>query len=304
MIFSEIYSVYYNSVANIIKSALNSNLTDEDMKEIIKKHAFSESHLTIIPSLKKGKWQLFTKDGTSIIKNAPTMPLTNIQKRWLKSMSADPRIVLFDLRFEGLDGIEPLFSSEDYVVYDRYSDGDPYLDENYIKKFRTILDAVKNERFLKIKMVSRHGNTVEMNVFPKRLEYSEKDDKFRLITGGCRYIKTVNLSRIVSCKVIDGWKYEYDKNKLNDEGTMTTVTLKLYDTRNALERCLLHFAHFEKTAERIDENTYLLTVKYNASDETEMVIRILSFGPHVEVVSPERVRGLIIQRLIKQRKLL
>ena len=35
---------------------------------------------------------------------------------------------------------------------------------------------------------------------PEYLEYSEKDDKFRLVASGCRYGKTINLGRILSCK--------------------------------------------------------------------------------------------------------
>lgn len=302
MIFSELYSVYYNAVVEIIKSSLKAPLTDEEMRDIIKKHAFSESYLSIIPSLKSGKWQLLSSDMTTNIKNPPTMPLTTLQKRWLKSMSLDPRIVLFDVKLDGLDDVEPLFDEQDYTIYDKYGDGDPYGDEMYIKRFRLILDAVNNKKILKIEMVSRHGNIVEMTVFPKRLEYSQKDDKFRLITGGCRYITTVNLSRIVSCKVIDGWSFE--KSREDDIQKKSTVILKINDTRNALERCLLHFAHFEKTAEKIGENTYRLTLKYDIADETEIVIRVLSFGPHIEVISPESFRGLIVQRLIKQRKLL
>ncbi len=302
MIFSELYSAYYNGVAEIIKKTIKSPLTESEMRDIIKNHAFSESHLSIIPSLKSGKWQIMSPNMKTNIRHAPTMPLTTLQKRWLKSMSLDPRIRLFNVEFEGLDDVEPLFNERDYAVYDKYGDGDPYGDEKYIKRFQLILDAVKNERFLKIEMTSRHGNIVEMTVFPKGLEYSQKDDKFRLLTYGCRYIKTVNLSRIISCKVIDGWKFEKGSGEFTSKKEL--VTLKINDTRNALERCLMHFAHFEKTAKKIGENTYLLTVKYDVADETEMVIRVLSFGPHVEVIAPESFRGLIVQRLIKQRKLL
>lgn len=307
MIFSEIYSAYYNAVSEIIKTSINSSLTDEKMREIIKKHAFSESHFNIIPSLKSGKWQLLTPKMKTNLRHVPNLPLTLIQKRWLKSMLLDPRIKLFDVKIQGLDNIEPLFLADDYVVYDKYCDGDPYTDEGYIKRFRMILDAVKNSKFLLLEIRSRRGNTVKSTLFPKRLEYSPKDDKFRLITEGCRYIKTVNLSRIISCKVIEGWSFENRPisttllcDSVNNTPKTEEVVLEIYDTRNALERCLLHFTHFEKTTERIGENSYRLTIRYNVEDETELIIRVLSFGPHVEVVSTERFRGLITERLAMQ----
>ena len=78
-----------------------------------------------------------------------------------------------------------------------------------------------------------------------------------------------------------------------------SVTLELTDERNALERVMLHFAHFEKQAERIGESRYKLTLVYDPDDETELVIRILSFGPMVRVSSPARFVGLIKERLLK-----
>ena len=63
---------------------------------------------------------------------------------------------------------------------------------------------------------------------------------------------------------------------------------------------MLHFAHFEKQAERLEDNRYILKLKYYENDETEIVIRVLSFGPCVRVVEPESFVSLIKERLISQ----
>ena len=39
-----------------------------------------------------------------------------------------------------------------------------------------------------------------MKILPKYLEYSEKDDKFRVAGFGSRLGGTVNLGRIISCE--------------------------------------------------------------------------------------------------------
>ena len=52
MIFSELYSVYYNTVAKIIEAAFNAETTEEDLQRCVMEEAFSESVLTILPSLK------------------------------------------------------------------------------------------------------------------------------------------------------------------------------------------------------------------------------------------------------------
>ena len=68
-----------------------------------------------------------------------------------------------------------------------------------------------------------------------------------------------------------------------------------------MERVLLHFAHYEKEAEKLDEKHYRISVVYDKDDETEMVIRILSFGPMIKVTAPQHFVELIKQRLIRQK---
>lgn len=298
MIFNEIYSAYYNAVAKIITAVLSGNTDEQTLGKIVCANAFGESVLTVLPSLKNEKWQLIRKDMTTPIKHKPTMPLTLVQKQWLKAVSLDPRIKLFNIELNGLEDVEPLFTADDCFVYDKYSDADPYEDEGYIKRFRTVLAALNEKQALKIKAINRKGNTVSMTVMPRRLEYSEKDDKFRLISTGCRYGGTLNLARITSCEMC------YTKGFMKHRDVppaKTAVTLRITDERNTLERCLLHFAHFEKRVERIDKKHYFVHIRYDKSDETEMVIRVLSFGPTVEVTEPTDFRNLIISRLKRQK---
>ena len=301
MIFHEIYSVYYQTVAKILEEALDHPLKQDEICNIIEKYAFSESILSIESALREQKWQLLKSDGTTIFKNDPSMPLTTIQKRWLKSICQDPRIHLFqdDLKEIEFPEIEPLFTPNDFYIFDQYQDGDDYTDESYIINFRMILDAIKNQYPLKITTYNHKGKKVSMKILTKYLEYSEKDDKFRVAGFGSRLGGTVNLGRIISC--------ERTKTAENTElihripPRKRRVIFELEDERNALERVLLHFAHFPKKAEKIEENRYHIMVDYDKDDETEMVIRILSFGPMIKVVQPEHFINLIKERLRKQK---
>ena len=78
------------------------------------------------------------------------------------------------------------------------------------------------------------------------------------------------------------------------------VTIKIHDERNALERVMLHFAHFEKQAEKLNRKNYIVKIKYSHDEETDMVIRVLSFGPLIQVLEPESFRKKIVQRLKNQ----
>ena len=301
MIFSELYSAYYNAVARVIDSILDGEKDPKQLQKIICKNAFEESSVAIFSAIRSERWHLISKDMTTPIKHKPTMPLTTLEKRWLKAVSLDPRVKLFDITFPDLSDVEPLFTPDDYYIYDRYADGDPFTDEEYIKKFRTILFAMREKKQIKFEMENRNRAYSYVRCIPKRLEYSEKDDKFRLITAGSRVVSTVNLAKMRFCSIYHGT--ETLTKRLDRPPKYDTVTLRITNRRNALERVMMHFAHFEKQAERIDKETYILRIKYDVKDESEMVIRILSFGPMVEVIEPEPFRRLIKERLLRQMRL-
>ena len=298
MIFSELYSAYYNTVAAILSRITLGECSEKELQRIVTEHAFGESALTILPALKSEKWQLVRSDMTTPLEHKPTMPLTTLQKRWLKAISLDSRVKLFGVEFPTLDGVEPLFTPSDYYVYDKYTDGDPFEDEEYVRQFRVILEAIRQNTQIRFEMVNRKGNVMFVRCRPIRLEYSEKDDKFRVITAGWRAVTTVNLSRIKHCTPCG---HENPLDNEPREVAQETLILKVTDERNALERVMLHFAHFEKQAEKLGEDHYLVKIKYAHDDDAEMVIRILSFGPRVEVLGPESLKNLVIEKLKKQK---
>ncbi len=298
MIFSELYSAYYNTVSEIISRIIDGERDERELQRIVTERAFGESITTIIPALKSGKWQLLRPDMSTILRHKPTVPLTGLQKRWLKAVSLDPRVRLFGVAFDGLDDVEPLFTPDDYYVYDKYCDGDDFGDEGYIQRFRIILEAIRNGIPIKINMVNKNGKEVYAKCMPLKLEYSEKDDKFRLITDGCKYLHMINLSKIQSVRYC-GESFKHIPREVRYD----TVTLRIKDERNALERCMLHFAHFEKRAERVGRDEYLLHVKFDHKDESEIVIRTLSFGPRVKAEAPDSFVELIKKKLIAQREL-
>lgn len=298
MIFSELYSAYYNAVAAILSGILAGERSERELSGLVSQKAFGESVLTVMPSLKGGRWQLLHPDMTTPLLHKPTMPMTTLQKRWLKAILLDPRIRLFGIEIAGLEEVEPLFTPEDYCVYDQYGDGDPYEDEGYIERFRVILRVMHEGGAIRLSMENRFGRPMTVICRPIRLEYSERDDKFRLVTEGCRTVATVNLARIRFCAPYEG---DIPADAAPQERRSGTLTLKVTDERNALERVMLHFAHFEKQVERLGENTYLLTVTYALDDENEMVIRVLSFGPLLEVAGPVSFRNAVKERLKKQK---
>lgn len=305
MLFHEIYGCYYNAVAKIISVAVEGTLTNEKAQKIVEEYAFEESFLTVLPALKNQRWQLLDENLKTPLHHAPTQPLTTLQKRWLKAISLDPRVRLFGIDFQLPEDIQPLFTSDDYVVYDQFADGDPYTDEAYIQRFKTALQAIKQGKKLKVCFSSGKGNAVTVYGYPYKLEYSEKDNKFRLLLAGCRHGQTVNMGRIRSCEFAADERPERVQRAIaaaiKAKENKKFFVMELTDERNVLERVMLQFTQFDKEAEKISDKRYRVKVYYEEADETELVIAVLSFGQFVKVIEPTEFVNLIIERLKKQK---
>lgn len=298
MIFNEVYGSYYNVVAEVLAEAVNGTLSKEQLSEITTRKAFGESIVTIPDSLIKQKWPLIDENFETPLNYKPTMPLTTIQKMWLKAILLDPRIQLFEPSMEGLEDVEPLYDQDIFVYFDRYADGDPYEDIKYGEHFRRILVAIREHRIVRVEYQG-HNTRKERTIIPQKLEYSSKDDKFRLIGvahTGTRYI--INLRGVKKCELME----RFDPERFNAARTDTDeVVIELKDERNALERAMLSFSDLEKETIKIDDDNYRLKLKYRTDDETEILIRILAFGPMMKVVEPAPFVNLIKERLNKQK---
>lgn len=297
MLFHELYGIYFSVVADILTEAAEGCLTDRQLTARVQEKAFAESVLAIPAALKSGDWPLLDNDMRPVLRHRPSMPMTALQKRWLKALLLDPRIALFAPDATGLEEVEPLYRPETFVLFDRYADGDPYTDAHYIRCFRTILQSIREKRQLEIQFCGRTGVQHTFVCVPYRLEYSEKDDKFRLlaVTAGKR--QTVNLARVQACKLLD----EQGPDSLRiPEPHLKELVFQLWDERNALERVLLHFSHFKKETLQLDDRCYQVKLWYDRDDETELLIRILSFGPLVQVTAPEGLIEHLRSRIERQ----
>lgn len=297
MLFSEIYGNYFNAVAAILKKAVEETLTERTLTETVQTVAFGESVLTIPVRLREETWPLLEKDLSTPLRHVPIMPLTTVQKQWMKALLRDSRIQLFSPSEAGLEDVEPLFRPGTFVYFDRYTDGDPYGDGEYIAHFHTILRALKEKRKLRVRFRGHTNIRHSFICVPHRLEYSPKDDKFRLLAVKNGQLTTINLARIRSCELRDTYtEEEYTPVEYRER----SLTLLLTDERNALERAMLHFSDLEKETVKLDDQHYRIQLRYKTEDETELLIRVLSFGPMVQAVEPEDFVRQIRERLTRQ----
>lgn len=326
MIFNEIYGNYFLTVQKILSKATNQSVSNNDITKIVLENAFGESMLSIPKKiLFDGEWGLLDSSKKSILNHSPIIPLTTLQKRWLKTLLQDPRIALFDINLSELDNIAPLYERDTFIYYDKFSDGDPYESKHYQHIFKTILHTLNSKKLLQIKYPSRKKeHYTEFICQPKRLEYSIRDDKFRLIVYKEKNIYTYNISKIINCMEINTTKSSFEKNatiynsdnvnktdiKLSNNTSFSdiqdihikkSVTVELVDKKNTLERVMHQFSFYEKSASKIKDNVYKVSIIYEAADETDILIKIMSFGATVKVLEPQSFINQIKNRLYNQK---
>lgn len=322
--FSEIYGCYYQIVGEILRQATIDPVSKQEIMAITERLGFAESGLTIPDKLFSGEWSLLEQTGTagysSLLEHPPQMPPTLLQKRWLKALLTDRRIHLFlEPRMltelsEALQDVEPLWSDEQFYYYDRFEHGDDFSSQEYQESFRRIMDARRAKKVIHFDYLSAKGKETQKTCLPLKIEYSPKNDRFRLIALRCPFDKQSMIERYR----LDGIKHVTSLDSYAEEETiqqalthsLETLMRQSYDTepvrllikdgRNALERAMLHFANYDKDTKQLDENTWECMIYYDSSMETELLIEILSFGPFVQVMGPESFVELIQKRLKKQ----
>lgn len=321
-VFSKIYSCYYQIVGVVLSRALEQgSITNNEINEIINVYGFKESSFYLYPKLISDDWSLLkqVEEGTysANIQNNIKVPLSGLQKSFIKSMLQDPKITLFfsekellDLK-EELKEVEPLFLSEDIYYFDQYKDGDPYESASYQNNFKLILQAIKEVNVLTLLYKNKNNNLRSYDVIPFQIQYSLKDNKFRMdcvvvTQEHVHTCMTMNIAKIQCCRKSEvNIAFELNLEKLKmQQRAEEPIVIEISGERNSLERCMLHFASYQKKTEYNEEkHTYICSIYYDKRDETELLIQILSFGPVIRVLGPKHFLKQVRERVNRQHEL-
>lgn len=319
--FSEIHSRYFYIISKVLQAAATEKLTGDQITAMISELGFAETSLELTPHLlntaSDGYYLLKSEPSgyTSITDAMPPLTLTTLQKRWLKAILNDKRFALFVNKNEHasyhslLSDVEPLYNPDDLIAVDMASDGDDYANEEYKNRFATVLHAIQAGKVLLIGYESGKNNRLSAYFAPYKLEYSMKDDKFRLIgvrmrQKRLRSLYKLNLSRITSIKLMD-WSApanlaEYVQSLRIPE----PVEIEITNERNGFERIFTQLSNFERISEYSEETqTCFMKIYYYEVDEMELLITLLSFGPVIRILGPEGFREKIAERILAQKQL-
>ncbi len=326
-IFSEIYGAYYRTAARILE---REKITKEEIRRIISEEAFRDSMLYIEPKLipknNCSDWHLLESNSDSSFSRITSLPppkiITNLQKSWLKAKLSDPKFRLFFddstlIRLtERLKDVKPLYRMEHFYYPDVFSDGDDYSSEDYRRIFQTAVSAMKTKEILEITYRSSRDKEIRGYIIPVKMIYSRKNDKFRMYVYFWRNLPCINQHRrhpIMNIGRITELKPTgvFYTNKISESRIIESercdepVKVFVSTARNGVERFMMEFAAYEKYTVR-DLSTGCCTVDlwYDKSDETEVLIRLLSFGPTIEILGPSSFRKQAAERIRHQYELL
>ncbi len=310
-LFSEIYNCYFQVVKTLIESNRAISLSEAEHR--IKSMGFEESVFYLLPKLTGDEWGFFeTRDNKLISRLSPDffLPFSNLQKAYIKSILLDEKMKLFLTEKEIshiealLEDVEPLYNPDYFYYTDRFCDGDDFSSPNYRRFFQSLLASIKEQRYVKISYASPNGSPTTHRCIPCRLEYSVKNDRFRLLAVDKTKRGTFRLLQLNLERISDITLTEYmQKKKINLSHIIKRsyykkpVKLIIKNERNALERAMLQFANYEKHTRKIGDNIYECLIYYNKSVETELLIEVLSFGPMIQVVGNEEFLNQLKERL-------
>lgn len=320
-IFSELYGTYFRIAAKLLENAATDEKT---VRDTVLRDGFRDSVLFLPQKLLPGEesWGLLSRgsDGRlhRVTKNPPVKVLTKMQKMWLRSKLSDPRIRLFmdddaisrmELR---LADVPPVCAQDDIRYFDRFTDCDNFADPSYIANFRAALDAVKKHSIVRIEYSSAHGKSLCGSFVLLKMEYSPKNDKFRaycflLHNDRIRRSGILNIGRIIS--ISDTGRTFRDTVSTDEffqsRKCCTPAVIRVTPARNGVERFMMEFASYEKhTVRDLDSGEYTVELWYDAQDETELLVQLLSFGPVIEILGPDHLREQARQRVVKQFRML
>lgn len=310
-LFNPLYSTYYLAIRNILETYITDKkqpLSNETITKLIENSAYIEApgELRDLIFNKSETKTIFTDSQNGVsspINHIPDFPLTTIELRFLASIIQDKRVKMFispeliDELQETLKDVKPLWEPDNIKYFDQNKDGDDFDDKNYIILFQTILNAINHKKFIHL-IYGRNNNS---DIFtPKHLDYSQKDNAFRVFVKELRY--PINLENIKAIEIT-----EKKPKKTEDSTVYETLKVEIFDDTSRkyhFNRAIRMFSYFKKTCKKAEkENTYELTVNYDKSDESEIIIKILMFGPNMKVLEPKDVINSIERRINYQVKL-
>ena len=262
------------------------------------------------------------------------LPLTKIEARWLLTILNNPLASLF-MTESDIKRLKEKIKLAPYKVkpldfncinyFDRYNfehkdlkgkktvNQDGRISNKDLKVLKIIKKGISEGFKLKIKYRNWRKQPIWITCAPCWIEYSIRDDLFRLwyVRNGKSGICIINIPRIEKVIELTNMKYDIKEQSMLLESiykeSMQEIQVEFFQgDRNILDRILTEFSLWEKKCVFDSVSKYYrMTLYYSKMDESEIMMRLLSYGPFIRVVADDDnyVLSEVRNRIVKQYKL-
>ncbi|GFZ30554.1 hypothetical protein CSC2_10800 [Clostridium zeae] len=328
-LFHESKNRYFSLVLKIL-NLCNDGLCEEDIKIIIDEGEYEEK--VIGKDFKTFQGLMLNKydeeDNLNLIRNeegkfypllsvdtkAPVpIRFTTVEKQWIKELLKDSilkRLIGEDIVLKLEQALKDVKGNNISSIIEKtntVSNLKVVQEDAYYKNFYKILQAIKEEREIIYDNVDKFSRQYKaVRGLPLKIEYSTKDEVLRV---SMYYIEEnrsimVNLHTMFNIELKEDTLCKLSKKEIyavikDTKYCKEPIVLELIDEKFAMERCFMSFSSYERYTRIIGEGKYEVKLYYYTFEETEVIRRILSLGPHVKVVEPIRIREKIID-LVKR----
>lgn len=367
LIFNEIFSIYYyifaDMLVNLMKDA--DKRTEAELKQlvsftkdkVIQKYSNRVGDATdaklsreIIKMFLKNKFFIKMQENNEIMYSPiykmdgrldlykQVIPLSIMEKRWLKTIITDPKIYLFlsenevdhlrDFLAKDSSNPKPL-SMNDIVCYDRYhilrkkttentTPDEKEVNENYRHIISTMLEGISCQVSLNITYRDNYSEIIEGEFDPVVIEYSKRNNSFQgyfMAHGQSgESFMIFNIPQIIEVTVAGNKFSHSEAEKKYDEfieKNTAMVEFEFFDERNLADRILTEFSPWKRECVK-DGNHYRVKLYYrrgigeDRGEELDIVIRLMSFGGYLKFkdMTKGSIGQLIKERVDKQLELI
>lgn len=256
---------------------------------------------------------LYTSDTKNYL---DILPLTTLELRWLKTMINEPAAKLFiddnikiklnqyfdNHQIKSFD-IKNIIKYYDCENYNRRKE-ENYPSQNYIIQFQKLYHLLNNDSISKIKITLSNNDILEG--YPGYLEFSKLKDTFYLITYDDINHKRlfIEISKIQNIEELTTTKAKNEIQDILSTNYQCQVSLSFNNVRGVVDRILNEFAPWKKECIYHEDKqpSYTMTLYYDKSDEEDIIRRILSYGPYLQINDEDSPICQRIQKIIQQQK--
>lgn len=310
--YHEIYGKYYKLITKLLNSG---PLTKNQINNFITKYGFEESLLYLDADILVDSYNLFEeKNGIYYpkIKNKIPQLFTNEQKGLIYNILNNEKVQLFlpNERIEyykELLNTDPLYCEDYYHYIFRDSDKDD-INGYYKHKFDTINKAIRNNKNLHLTFISNKNHVTHKTVAPYKIEYSMQDQKFRLLAVEYRNkipkrVIRVRLTSMFSCKICNRFEPIDFNVFITKELLVKKLVIEVYPQLNGIERVFIELSNYKREAEFDKErNCCVMNIYYDSADEGDLIIKMLSFGKVVKIITDCHIKEEVIRRINVQKE--